>query len=102
QAANYLSSKLLLDCDIYVTLEPCSMCAGALVLSRVKNIFVGALDPKTGGCCSVFNIIASSSLNHKPAFFSGIMEEECGDLLKEFFRSKRNRCSKSDKDKNRL
>ena len=90
-AANYLGSKWLLDASIYVTIEPCSMCAGALVLSRVKNLYFGAKDPKTGACGSVINIVNNKKLNHHIEVKAGILEEECGFLLKEFFKIKRKR-----------
>jgi len=64
QATNFLDNKWLSECSIYVTIEPCSMCAGALVLARIKEIIYGADDPKTGACGSVFNIVNNSKLNH--------------------------------------
>jgi tRNA(adenine34) deaminase len=88
-AANYLGSKWLSECCLYVTIEPCSMCAGALVLARVKNLFYGAKDPKTGACGSVVNIINHKKLNHRVKTKGGILKEECGSLLTEFFRKKR-------------
>lgn len=89
QATNTLSQKWLYDCSLYVTLEPCAMCAGALVLSRIKRIFIAAMDPKTGACGSVFNIVGEDKLNHKIDIFSGLLEEESSDLLKLFFLEKR-------------
>jgi len=89
QAASTLGSKWLNDASIYVTIEPCSMCAGALVLARIKNIVYGAQDPKTGACGSVINIVNHQKLNHRAAVKSGILKEECGLLLKEFFSRKR-------------
>ncbi len=89
QATNFLNSKWLQDCSLYVTIEPCSMCAGALVLARIKNIYFGAKDPKTGACGSVINIANNKKLNHRIKVKSGILEEECAGLLKEFFRKKR-------------
>lgn len=89
QAAGFLSSKWLQDCTLYVTLEPCSMCAGALVLSRIKRICFGAPDPKTGACGSVMNIARHKSLNHHLEVQGGILEEECGRLVSSFFRQKR-------------
>ena len=89
QAANFLSSKWLLDCSIYVTIEPCPMCAGALVLSRIKQLFFGASDPKTGGCGSVLNIIQNNQLNHCIELNKGILEEESSRLLSSFFQEKR-------------
>ena len=88
-AANYLGTKWLNGASIYVTIEPCSMCTGALVLGRVRNIFFGAADPKTGACGSVVNIANHKRLNHKIRVKSGILGQECGSLLKEFFKKKR-------------
>ena len=88
-AADHLGSKWLLGASLYVTIEPCSMCAGALVLSRVKNIYFGAADIKTGACGSVMDIANNKKLNHRVKVTGGILEEECGSLLKEFFKNKR-------------
>jgi tRNA(adenine34) deaminase len=89
QAANSLSCKWLKDCTMYVTIEPCSMCAGALILARIKRICFGAKDPKTGACGSVLNIIRHSSLNHKIEVHKGLLAEECSYLLSQFFGQKR-------------
>ncbi len=89
QAANYLSSKWLQDCTLYVTIEPCSMCAGALVLARIKKIVYGANDPKAGACGSIANIVRHKKLNHRIEVKSGILKEECAGLISEFFRKKR-------------
>ncbi len=88
-ATNYLGNKWLLGASIYVTIEPCSMCAGALVLSRIKNLYFGAKDPKTGACGSVTNIANNTILNHRIKIKKGILEKECSFFLKEFFRKKR-------------
>jgi len=88
-AANYLGNKWLLESSLYVTLEPCSMCAGALVLARVKNLIYGAPDPKAGACGSVINIANNKKLNHRVKVKGGALEQECGSLLKEFFSRKR-------------
>ncbi|MEK6715668.1 MAG: tRNA adenosine(34) deaminase TadA [Candidatus Omnitrophota bacterium] len=88
-AANFLCSKWLNDCFIYVTIEPCSMCAGALVLARIKNLYFGAIDPKAGACGSVINIAHHNKLNHRIKVKSGILEDKCRALLKEFFKKKR-------------
>jgi tRNA(adenine34) deaminase len=89
QAAAALGSKWLSGTSIYVTIEPCSMCAGALVLSRIKNIYFGAKDPKTGACGSVANIVNHKKLNHKIKVKKGILKEDCSSLLREFFKKKR-------------
>ncbi len=88
-AANFLGTKWLNEASLYVTIEPCSMCAGALVLARVKNLFFGARDPKTGACGSVVNIANHKKLNHRTKVTKGILEAECSSLLKDFFRKKR-------------
>jgi len=89
QATNFLSSKWLQECTLYVTIEPCSMCAGALVLARITRICFGAKEPKTGACGSVINIANHRSLNHRVEVKSGILAEECGALVSEFFKKKR-------------
>ncbi len=89
QAAAHLKSERLLDCSIYATIEPCSMCAGALVLARAKSIIYGAKDPKTGACGSVFNIANSKKLNHRIKLTGGVLGKDCGALLTEFFRKQR-------------
>jgi len=90
-AANYLNSKWLLEASMYVTVEPCSMCAGALILARIKHLYFGAQDPKTGACGSVFDIAASKKLNHRIKVQGGVLQDECGRLLSEFFRNKRSK-----------
>jgi tRNA(adenine34) deaminase len=89
QATNYLSSKWLQECVLYVTIEPCSMCAGALVLSRIDKVVFGAPDLKTGACGSVIDILDHKTLNHQVAVERGILANECGALMSEFFRKKR-------------
>ncbi len=88
-ATNYLGSKWLSGASLYVTIEPCSMCAGALVLARLKKVYFGACDPKTGACGSVLNIVRNKKLNHHLEVKGGLLKEECGSLLKDFFRRKR-------------
>ena len=88
-ASNYLGNKWLSEASIYVTIEPCSMCAGALVLSRLKNLYFGAKDPKSGACGSAINIVNHRKLNHHIKVKKGILEKECSSLLKEFFSRKR-------------
>ena len=89
QAANTLANKWLYDCTMYVTLEPCSMCAGALVLARIKRLVFGATDPKAGACGSVMSIAQNNQLNHKIDVQSGLLGHECGELLTHFFQIKR-------------
>jgi len=88
-ASNFLETKWLSEASLYVTIEPCSMCAGALVLARIKHVYFGAKDPKTGACGSVVNIINNKKLNHRIEAKGGILARECGALLSEFFRMKR-------------
>jgi tRNA(adenine34) deaminase len=89
QAASYLANERLLNTTMYVTIEPCSMCAGALVLGRVKRLIFGASDPKTGACGSIVNIADNKKLNHRIKIEKGVLEKECTILLKEFFKKKR-------------
>jgi tRNA(adenine34) deaminase len=88
-ACNTLDEKYLSDCTLYVTLEPCPMCAGGLVWCKIGRIVFGASDPKSGACGSVFNIAQHSQLNHSPEVIQGILETDCEYLLKVFFQSKR-------------
>ena len=90
-AASSLGSKWLNEASVYVTIEPCSMCAGAMVLARVKNLFYGAEDPKTGACGSVFKIAHNNKLNHRIKVAKGVLKDECASLLKEFFKRKRSK-----------
>jgi len=89
QAASYLSSKWLRECTLYVTIEPCSMCTGALILARIKRLCFGARDPKTGACGSVMNLAEYRELNHKIEISGDILSNECGHLLSQFFQKKR-------------
>ena len=89
QAASHLANERLPNTTMYVTIEPCSMCAGALVLARVKRLVYGADDPKTGACSSVFNITDNKKLNHRVKTDKGVLKEECAALLKEFFKKRR-------------
>lgn len=84
-AAGYLDSWRLSGASLYVTLEPCAMCAGALVLGRLDRLVFGAKDPKTGACGSLFNIVQDPRLNHQIQVFSNVLEEECNRLLQAFF-----------------
>ena len=88
-AAQFLERVHLEDCDIYVTLEPCPMCAQAISLSRIKRLYFGAYDPKGGGVEHGPRIYQHNSAFHKPEIYGGILEEECGLILKDFFKNKR-------------
>lgn len=85
QAAQTLGSWRLLDCTLYVTLEPCPMCAGAIVQARIPTVFYGATDPKAGGCHTLFQITSDIRLNHQAVVIGGILQEESRNLLQEFF-----------------
>ena len=89
KASKKLNSWRLLDCEMYVTLEPCSMCAGALINSRIKKVYIGANDEKTGAVGSVFNLLEDYTFNHKVEIESGILKEECENILTEFFKKLR-------------
>ena len=89
QAAAALSNWRLTDTVLYVTKEPCAMCAGAIVLARIPLVVFGAYDPKRGGAVSVFNILNHPQLNHRCEVVAGVMEQECRTLLQEFFRARR-------------
>lgn len=87
QAAARLGSWRLDGCALVVTLEPCTMCAGALVLARVGTVVFGAWEPKTGAVGSLWDVVRDRRLNHRPEVYSGVLEDECAALLREFFRS---------------
>jgi len=98
EASKVLGGWRLIGCDMYVTMEPCSMCAGALVWSRIEHLYIGADDPKTGACGSVFNIVQDERLNHQIAVDRGIMAEESSRLVREFFRNLRNKRKKPEEE----
>jgi tRNA(adenine34) deaminase len=89
EAARALGSWRVLDSVLYVTLEPCAMCAGAIVLARVPRVVFGAGDPKAGACGSVLDVLGEPRLNHRPEVAGGLLASECGALLSEFFASRR-------------
>lgn len=89
RTAQKLGTRHLDEVDVYVTLEPCPMCAGALVAARVSTLIYGAADPAAGAAYSLYNIVADPRLNHRCEIRVGVLEEECGELLQSFFRSKR-------------
>jgi tRNA(adenine34) deaminase len=88
-AARSLGSWRVLDSVLYVTLEPCAMCAGAVVLARVPRVVFGTTDPKAGAAGSVLDVLAEPRLNHRPEVQSGLLAQECADLLRSFFASRR-------------
>ncbi len=89
EAARVLDSWRVLETVLYVTLEPCAMCAGAIVLARVPRVVIGTADPKAGAAGSVLDVLSEPRLNHRPAVQSGLLAGECADLLRAFFASRR-------------
>lgn len=91
EASRVLDSWRLLDCTLYVTIEPCAMCAGAIVNSRIKRVVIGAMDYKMGACGSVVNLVRHEKFNHKVELEIGVLEEECSGIMKEFFKELRDK-----------
>jgi tRNA(adenine34) deaminase len=89
QAASYLNTWRLHGCTVYVTLEPCPMCAGAMVLARVDRLVFGPADPKAGACGSLYNIVQDNRLNHRIEVVGGFMEQPCREILQSYFSQKR-------------
>ena len=89
KASKKLDSWRLEDCEMYVTLEPCPMCAGALIQSRIKKLYIGTMDEKTGACGSKLNLLKDYKFNHKVEVETEILKEDCEKILKDFFKSLR-------------
>ena len=89
EAAAALGTWRVLDCTLYVTLEPCAMCAGAIVLARVPRVVYGTIDPKAGAAGSVLNVLAEPRLNHRPVVQGGLLAGDCAELLRAFFAARR-------------
>jgi len=89
KASKKLQAWRLLDCEMYVTLEPCAMCAGALIQSRIKKVYIGTADEKTGACGTVLNLLEDFSFNHKVEIEKYVLKEECETILKQFFKELR-------------
>ena len=89
RASKKLKTWRLTDCEMYVTLEPCSMCAGALIQARIKKVYIGTMDEKTGACGSVLNLLEDYEFNHKVEVERGILQKDCEQILKNFFRELR-------------
>ena len=89
RASKKLNAWRLEDCEMYVTLEPCTMCAGAIINSRIKKVYIGTEDPKTGACGSILNLFTDYKFNHKVEYEKGIMQKECEKILKDFFKDLR-------------
>ncbi len=88
-ASTILGNYRLPGCELYVTLEPCAMCSGAMMHARLARVVFGAADPKTGACGSIVNLFEQEKLNHHTEVVGGVLAEECGSLLKEFFAERR-------------
>jgi tRNA(adenine34) deaminase len=89
QAAQHLGNYRLVNCTLYVTLEPCAMCSGAIQHARIAKLVYGASDPKTGACGSVINLMGEPKLNHHTEVIGGVLAEECGAVLSAFFKQRR-------------
>ena len=89
-ASQRIKNYRLVDCELYVTLEPCTMCVGAMLHARLRRVVFGASDPKTGACGSVINLPAEEKLNHHATFVGGVLGDECSAMLKAFFQARRN------------
>jgi tRNA(adenine34) deaminase len=96
QAAEAIGGWRLEDCTLYVTLEPCPMCAGAIVQARMPLVVYGALDPKAGAVASLFRLLDDARLNHRCQTIGGVLDVECGEILSRFFREKRRKKMMSD------
>ena len=91
KASKKMNNWRLEDCDIYITLEPCIMCSGAIIQSRFRNVFFGAYDPKGGGLGSSIDVLSAKNINHHPNVEGGILQDECSSILTNYFKSKRNK-----------
>jgi len=96
QAEAAVGDWRLIDCDLYVTKEPCAMCAGALVHTRVRRVIFGCADPAAGAAGSVINLLQMPTLNHRCDIAVGVLENECAAILKDFFRQRRDACDRID------
>jgi len=89
EACEALGGWRLIDCDMYVTLEPCVMCSGAILQARIERLYIGTMDPKGGAAGSTLNLFEDYHFNHRTEVVKGILEEECSQILKDFFKRKR-------------
>ncbi len=89
KASKKLDNWRLTDCDMYITLEPCTMCTGAIINSRIRKIYIGTMDEKTGACGSKLNLLEDYTFNHKVELETGILQEECKEILQDFFKNLR-------------
>lgn len=91
EASKKLDSWRLLNCTMYVTIEPCTMCAGAIVNSRIQRLVIGSMDPKMGACGSVVDLVKNEKFNHRVDLTSGILKDECSKIMRDFFKELRNK-----------
>ncbi len=91
EAAQHLGGWRLTGCELYVTIEPCPMCAGAIIQARIQRVVFGAMDPKAGCAGSLYNLLQDSRFNHRVEVVGGVMEEECRRIMQDFFRERRER-----------
>jgi tRNA(adenine34) deaminase len=89
EAAESLGGWRLPECDMYVTVEPCAMCAGAIILARIRRVYIGTADPKSGACGSVLDLLSQEALNHRAKAVFGILEEDCTAVMRDFFKDLR-------------
>ncbi len=89
KASKKLETWRLNDCEMYVTLEPCAMCAGAIIQARLKKLYIGTMDPKTGACGSVLNLLKDFRFNHNVELETGVLKDDCEQILKSFFKELR-------------
>ena len=89
QASEVVNDWQLVDCDLYVTIEPCIMCAGAIIQSRIKRVIYGATDLKGGAFGSSINVLDATDINHRPEIISGVLKDQCSQIIKDYFKSKR-------------
>lgn len=87
EASNYLSGWRLLNSTMYVTVEPCAMCAGAIINSRIERLVIGTMDPKMGCCGSIMNLVDNPKFNHRADIITGLLEDQCSKLMKDFFKA---------------
>lgn len=99
RASKKLGDWRLDDCEMYITLEPCQMCAGAIVQARIKKVYIGCMNPKAGCAGSILNLLQVQQFNHQVEMEKGILEEECSSIIKQFFRELRELKQKGDADK---
>jgi tRNA(adenine34) deaminase len=91
QASDVLGGWRLMDCDLYVTIEPCPMCAGAILQARIQRVFFGARDPKAGCAGSLYNLLEDPRFNHRVEVVEGILEDQCSRIMRNYFREKRSK-----------